>query len=158
MVRNTRKNPDIHVPKHISDQQRWISPTGSRSKLVRSHQWWQAAATCSWCYWHLSAVSARPAQSAEKVFVSQRNTQQHWQTDGQSAGWMARGYTVWCNAGMFSALLLTAAWFIAATLCGVQSWIICNLYLEPFAACQDCCQKVNLMSFTCDHFIETGFR
>lgn len=27
------------------------------AKTVReSHQWWRAAATCSWCYWHLTAA------------------------------------------------------------------------------------------------------
>lgn len=51
--------------------------------------------------------SVQPAQSAEKVCVSQLNSLWHWHTS-RLASWMARWYIVWCWSEIFSSLASTA--------------------------------------------------
>lgn len=59
-----------------------------------SHQRWRAAATCSWCYWHLTAVgplfrSTGPVSRKKFLRVS------------RSASWMAPWQTAWCRGEIF---------------------------------------------------------
>lgn len=115
------------------------------SKLVSSHQWWQAAATCSWCYWHLSAVGllfCSTCTVSRKSFCesAKLTVALTYQSVGQ--------LDVWCWSEIFSSVASTAAWYSSYIVDQIKSafeWSICSLSKLLW-------WKINLMLFACPKF------
>lgn len=123
---------------------RWICS----NRPTRPRRWASAAATCCWRYWHLSAVGAFTPLNLlgqQKVSVSQRKSQQLWQT-GQSTGsvivWrkVVKVYS-YCqqqpvSAGQFS-----------ASLCGADLSRLNDVLL---VTCENCYSIIKLICDDCD--------
>lgn len=91
--------------------------------------------------------SVQPAQSAEKVSVSQLNSLWHWHTS-RLASWMARWCIVWCWSEIFSSVASTAAWYSSYIVDQMKlafEWSICSLSKLLW-------WKINLMLFACPKF------